>query len=88
MSKVHVLFPTVWRDPIDRFRERFPVPWSVEECEGGYCVLDARDVRLITFSACGQGQSLKQCGSVSSHLSRPIALTLARAIARMGSRRE
>lgn len=76
MGNVHILFPSIFRDPIARFRDRFPGPWSVAEFDGGYVVLDSKHARLMTIETSAQARS--------SRLSRPQAFVLAHAIARIG----
>ena len=79
MGHVHVLYPSLFRDPIGIFRRRFPGPWSVLAVDGGYGVVDEQNARLITIEASGPERPDRM----------PVgqAFALAKAIARLGDRR-
>lgn len=77
MGQVHVLFPSLYRDGLQRIRERFPSPWTVKECARGYVVMDANETRLTTIVVTRDDRA--------DGLSRQHAFALAHEIAKMGS---
>jgi len=76
MGHVHVLYPSIYRDGLQRIRERFPSPWSVKDCDRGYVVMDSRETRLTTIVVARDDRI---------GLTRQHALALAQEIARMGN---
>lgn len=46
---------------VERFRQRLPPPWKIQEVWDGFVILDNRGTRLLTIYAVGR-PSTRRCG--------------------------